>query len=61
MAVPPEHSRLLAESLPNAELKIIASAGHMANLEEPEHFNLALLEFLASIDPETPDGYSVVF
>lgn len=49
MAVPPEHSRLLAESLPNADLKIIAGAGHMANLEEPEHFNRALLEFLGRL------------
>jgi pimeloyl-ACP methyl ester carboxylesterase len=46
MAVPLEHSRLLAERLPDAVLKIIPGAGHMANLEQPELFNAALLEFL---------------
>jgi pimeloyl-ACP methyl ester carboxylesterase len=45
-AVPPEHSRLLAEALPNARLCMIAEAGHMANLERPEAFNTCLLEFL---------------
>ncbi len=48
LAVPLEHSRLLAEGLPNAKLKIIPGAGHMANLEQPELFNAALLDFLAS-------------
>jgi len=46
VAVPLEHSRVLAEGLPNAELKIIPGAGHMANLEQPELFNGALIEFL---------------
>jgi pimeloyl-ACP methyl ester carboxylesterase len=46
VAVPLEHSRVLVEGLPNAELKIIAGAGHMANLEQPEWFNQALLGFL---------------
>ena len=48
LAVPLEHSRVLAEGLPNAKLKIIPGAGHMANLEQPELFNAALLDFLAS-------------
>jgi pimeloyl-ACP methyl ester carboxylesterase len=46
MAVPLEHSRFLAELLPDAELKIIPGAGHMANLEEPELFNQSLIGFL---------------
>lgn len=45
-AVPPEHSRVLAEGLPNGRLRIIEGAGHMANLEQPEAFNACLLEFL---------------
>lgn len=48
LAVPLEHSQVLAEGLPDAMLKIIAGAGHMANLEQPELFNAALLDFLAS-------------
>lgn len=48
-AVPLEHSRLLAEKLPGAELKVIPGAGHMANLEQPEMFNRVLLEFLSGL------------
>jgi pimeloyl-ACP methyl ester carboxylesterase len=45
-AVPPDHSRVLAEGLPNARLCMIAEAGHMANMEQPDAFNTCLLEFL---------------
>jgi pimeloyl-ACP methyl ester carboxylesterase len=34
------------ERLPGAEKRVLPDAGHMANLEQPEHFNAALLEFL---------------
>jgi len=46
LAVPLAHARLLAEGLPDAELRIIPGAGHMANLEQPESFNAALVGFL---------------
>jgi pimeloyl-ACP methyl ester carboxylesterase len=49
LAVPLEHSRLLAQGLPNSRLTIIPGAGHMANLEQPELFSAALLDFLASL------------
>jgi 3-oxoadipate enol-lactonase len=49
LAVPLEHSRVLVEGLPNAKLKIIPGAGHMANLEQPKLFNAALLDFLATL------------
>jgi pimeloyl-ACP methyl ester carboxylesterase len=39
-------ARLMAQSIPNAELKIIAGSGHMAPLEQPAAFSAALLEFL---------------
>jgi 3-oxoadipate enol-lactonase len=45
-AVPPEHSRVLAAGLPNAQLCMVGEAGHMANLERPAAFNACLLEFL---------------
>lgn len=48
-AIPAEHSRAIAERLPNAELRIVSDAGHLANLEEPEAFNRVLLEFLATL------------
>jgi pimeloyl-ACP methyl ester carboxylesterase len=39
-------ARLMAQTIPNATLKIIANSGHMAPLEQPAAFNAALLEFL---------------
>ncbi len=48
-AIPPEQSRILEAGLPNATFTLIAGAGHMANLERPEAFNLALLGFLAGL------------
>ncbi len=40
-------ARLMAQSIPNAELKVIADSGHMAPLEQPAAFSAALLEFLS--------------
>lgn len=51
LAVPVENARTLAEGLPQSRLRIIAGAGHMVNLEQPEAFNNCLLEFLHSLQP----------
>jgi pimeloyl-ACP methyl ester carboxylesterase len=40
-------SRHLSNAIPNAKLEIIGDAGHMVNLEAPEEFNKAVIEFLA--------------
>jgi len=45
-------ARLLAETIPNAALKVIAGSGHMAPLEQPAAFNAALMEFLGGIGPQ---------
>jgi 3-oxoadipate enol-lactonase len=39
-------SRLLAQTIPNASLRIIKASGHMAPLEQPAAFTAALCEFL---------------
>ncbi len=39
-------SRLMAQSIPNATLKIIKNSGHMSPLEQPAAFATALMEFL---------------
>ncbi len=48
-AIPPAHAEALAAGLPDARLRIIPAAGHMANLEQPAAFNQALLDFLDAI------------
>lgn len=49
LAIPEEHTRTLANGLPNAQLEVLPAAGHMANLEQPEFFNQVLLKFLATL------------
>ena len=39
-------ARLMAQSIPNATLKVIDNSGHMTPLEQPAAFNAALLAFL---------------
>jgi 3-oxoadipate enol-lactonase len=39
-------ARLLAQTIPNAQLKIIKGSGHMSPLEQPAAFSAALMEFL---------------
>lgn len=41
-------AQLLAETAPLGEFTSVKSAGHIANIDQPEAFNEALLEFLAS-------------
>jgi 3-oxoadipate enol-lactonase len=39
-------ARLMAQTIPDASLKIIEGSGHMSPLERPAAFNAALMEFL---------------
>jgi pimeloyl-ACP methyl ester carboxylesterase len=39
-------ARLMAQTIPNASLKIIENSGHMSPLEQPAAFNAALMDFL---------------
>lgn len=49
LAVPLGHSHVLNRGLPQGRLVTIADAGHMVNLERPDPFNRAVLEFLAEM------------
>jgi 3-oxoadipate enol-lactonase len=42
----PELARGMARRIPGAELVEIPGAGHLSNLEQPERFNAAVLQFL---------------
>jgi len=47
--IPVDESRKMAAGIKGAKLVIIAGAGHLANLEQPEAFNAALNAFLTSL------------
>lgn len=47
---PPKESRVLAESIPDAQLCVIPDAGHFPMLEKPAAFNSALRTFLNEVD-----------
>jgi 3-oxoadipate enol-lactonase len=36
----------LAEEIPDADLAVVAGAGHLVGLDQPEELNALLLEFL---------------
>jgi pimeloyl-ACP methyl ester carboxylesterase len=45
--VPPEHGRAYADAMPDAELRVITTAGHMPQLETPDEFLDLVREFTA--------------
>ena len=47
---PPALSAELAGLIPGSTMQVIASAGHLANLEQPLTFNTAIEAFLSEID-----------
>lgn len=46
---PPDDSAAIASGVPGARLVTIAGAGHMANMENPDEVNEALVAFLRSV------------
>ena len=49
--IPVHHTRLVGRALPGARVHVIDRCGHWPQLERPEEFNTALLEFCASTGP----------
>lgn len=45
----PDHTRLIADSIPGAHLCVVPGASHMLLLERPALVNLAIGEFLAAV------------
>ncbi|QOX78148.1 alpha/beta fold hydrolase [Trichlorobacter lovleyi] len=50
-ACPLEHPRMIANNISGSRLEVIADAGHLVNLEQPNGFNHCLLEFLCKVAP----------
>jgi 3-oxoadipate enol-lactonase len=46
---PPESARRMHAAISGSTLVVIPDAGHLSNLEQPERFNAALLEFLRGL------------
>ena len=46
---PPADARLIAQGIPGARFAVIAGAGHLSNLEQPEQFNKLVGEFAAEL------------
>lgn len=45
-----EGSIFMKRNIPRAGLEIFPRSGHTLNLEEPEHFNRSLLDFITAVD-----------
>ena len=45
-AIPSAKSQEMADQIPGARLCMVADAGHMVNMEQPDAFNTALVDFL---------------
>jgi 3-oxoadipate enol-lactonase len=43
---PPSEARKIADAVPGARLVVLSGAGHLANLEAPEAFDAALLDWM---------------
>ena len=46
---PPEAARVIQQNLPGSELKILASAAHLSNVEQEGPFNEAMMGFLGRV------------
>jgi 3-oxoadipate enol-lactonase len=48
LALPPDHQRLIADSIPGARLELIDHAAHIASAEQPETINRLIREHLSA-------------
>jgi pimeloyl-ACP methyl ester carboxylesterase len=51
--IPVENSKILAERIPNARLRVIEGGGHQFLIEQPNAFNKAVLDFLLGLPKES--------
>lgn len=48
-------SKLLADNIPGAKLNVIKEVGHFYQLEKPADFNVAVKQFIASLNLKLGD------
>lgn len=51
-----EPSRFMHKVIPDSRLVVFPGTGHTLNLEEPEHFNRAVLDFLTEVEAKGEQG-----
>ncbi|HEY6511170.1 MAG TPA: alpha/beta fold hydrolase [Burkholderiaceae bacterium] len=51
LLTPPEHSREIAQRVPQARLEVVPDAGHLMTWEQPQRVTALLLQWLASLQP----------
>ena len=49
--VDPAYARRMRQAIPGAEVKLLPDTGHIVNVERPEEFNAAVLEFITKERP----------
>jgi len=49
VATPPSDARIMADGIRGSRLVVIPGAGHLSNLEQPEAFDQALMDFLKTL------------
>jgi pimeloyl-ACP methyl ester carboxylesterase len=54
------HAKILQQAYPGADYRIISKAGHLANLDNPETFDLMLLEFLSELASKRAREFAVM-
>jgi pimeloyl-ACP methyl ester carboxylesterase len=50
----PADAERIARGIPGAQLVVIPNAGHLSNLEQPEHFTSAVEAFAAALQTANP-------
>ena len=48
-ATPPETNKSISSRIPGAQFQLLAGAGHISNMEQPEEFNRALLNHIEKV------------
>jgi pimeloyl-ACP methyl ester carboxylesterase len=48
--IPFKEAEAMQAAIPNAKLRLLPDAGHLLNLEQPERFNQAVENYLASLE-----------